>query len=138
MYYSNCTDYFSIHVNVYAKKSWKHTCSGFESVTPHYMKYARIWVFTDRILPYKERFCPYKGEYGSVKTRILAYLMQCHWMFQPIEKLRNNLMIATRSFVLWYSTFRKKCLYSEFFWFIFSRIWTEYGLEILQIRTLFT
>ena len=32
------------------------------------------------ILPYKDknlRFCPYKGEYGSVKTRILAYFMQC-------------------------------------------------------------
>ena len=31
-----------------------------------------------RILPYKEqnlRFCPYTGEYGLLKTRILAYFM---------------------------------------------------------------
>ena len=34
-------------------------------------KYARIQVFTD---PY-HRFCPYTGECGSVKTRILAYFM---------------------------------------------------------------
>ena len=30
------------------------------------------------------------------------------------------------------TTLRKKCLYSEFFWFAFSRIQTEYG-EILSI-----
>ena len=32
-----------------------------------------------RILPYKGkilRFCPYTGEYGSVKSRIFAYFMQ--------------------------------------------------------------
>ena len=42
---------------------------------------------------------------------------------------------------------RKKCPYSEFFWSVFSRIWTEYGEirsaekyepEKLRIRTLFT
>ena len=26
------------------------------------------------------------------------------------------------------STLCKKSLYSEFFWFVFSRIWTEFGL----------
>ena len=48
-------------------------------------------------------------------------------------------------------TVREKCPYSEFFWSVFSRIWTEYGEisvfspnagkygpEKLQIRTLFT
>ena len=30
------------------------------------------------------------------------------------------------------SILRKKCPYSEFFWSVFSRIWTEYG-EILSI-----
>ena len=29
-------------------------------------------------------------------------------------------------------TLREKCLYSELFWFSFSRIWTEYG-EILSV-----
>ena len=29
-------------------------------------------------------------------------------------------------------TLREKCLYSEIFWFVFSRIWSEYG-EILRI-----
>ena len=31
-------------------------------------------------------------------------------------------------------TLREKCLYSELFWFAFSRIWTEYG-EILRISS---
>ena len=35
------------------------------------IKYARIRVFIDSYL----QFCPYRGEYGSVKTRILAYFM---------------------------------------------------------------
>ena len=29
-------------------------------------------------------------------------------------------------------TLREKCRYSEFFWFVFSRIWTEYG-DMLRI-----
>ena len=29
------------------------------------------------ILPYKDKICPYTIENGSVKTRILVYLMQC-------------------------------------------------------------
>ena len=35
-------------------------------------------------------------------------------------------------------TLHKKCPYSELFWSVFSHIWTEYGPEKLQIRTLFT
>ena len=31
---------------------------------------------------------------------------------------------------------REKCPYSEVFWSIFSRKWTEYGPEKLRIRTL--
>ena len=45
----------------------------------------------------------------------------------------------------YYLILRKKCPYSEFFWSVFSRIWTEfspnvgkYGPEKLQIRALFT
>ena len=34
-----------------------------------------------RILPYKDRFGPYTGEHGLVKTRILAYFMKCNWYF---------------------------------------------------------
>ena len=33
-----------------------------------------------RILPYKDRFCPYTGEYGSTKTSIVAFFMQCYSM----------------------------------------------------------
>ena len=33
-----------------------------------------------RVLPYKDRFCPYTGEYSSVKTSTLAYFMQCYSM----------------------------------------------------------
>ena len=33
---------------------------------------------------------------------------------------------------------REKCPYLEFFWYVFSRIRTEYGPEKLGIRTLFT
>ena len=32
---------------------------------------------------------------------------------------------------------REKCLYSEIFWSVFSRIWIKYGPQKLQIRTLF-
>ena len=45
----------------------------------HCMKYARIRVFSDLYSPvyrHNLRFCPYLGEYGSLKTRILAYFMQ--------------------------------------------------------------
>ena len=33
---------------------------------------------------------------------------------------------------------RQKCAYSELFWFVLSRIRTEYGPEELRIGTLFT
>ena len=36
------------------------------------------------------------------------------------------------------SSLRGKCPYSEFFWSLFSCIWTKYGPEKLGIRTLFT
>ena len=29
--------------------------------------------------------------------------------------------------LIFWSTLRKKCPYSEYFWFLISRIWTEYG-----------
>ena len=34
--------------------------------------------------------------------------------------------------ILYWDTLREKCPYSELFWSVFSRIWTEYG-EILHI-----
>ena len=45
----------------------------------HCIKYAKIRVFTDPFSPAEGqnlRFCPYRGEYGSAKTRILSYFMQ--------------------------------------------------------------
>ena len=44
------------------------------------------------------------------------------------KKFWNFLWIV---FFIW-NTLRKKCLYSEFFWFVFFRIWTEYW----QIRNI--
>ena len=34
MYHSSGTNFFSIHANVCAQKSWKITCPGFDPVTP--------------------------------------------------------------------------------------------------------
>ena len=53
------------------------------------------------ILPYKDRFCPYTGEYGLVKTRILAYFMQCKanelmallMLFPGFNRLRINMFL---------------------------------------------
>ena len=57
----------------------------------------------------------------------------CDKIASNIENLGNvgfcvhGLIADNRS-----STLRKKCPYSELFWFAYSRIWTEYG-EILRI-----
>ena len=43
--------------------------------------YTRIRIFTDLFSSLQNqdiRFCPYAGEYKSVKTPILAYFMQCN------------------------------------------------------------
>ena len=53
--------------------------SKYNCFNKHCIKYARIGFLVTRILPYKIvdfRFCPYFGEYGSVKNRIFAYFMQ--------------------------------------------------------------
>ena len=36
-------------------------------------------------------------------------------------------MFSWEIYYTFQNTLHKKCLYLEFFWFIFSRIWTEYG-----------
>ena len=33
----------------------------------------------------ESRFCPYAGEYGSIKTRILGYFMQCKFSMKNWE-----------------------------------------------------
>ena len=58
-----------------------HTCYPYL----HYIKYARIQVFTDPYSPVQgqnRRFCPCTGDYGSVKTRILAYFIQCYLVYE--------------------------------------------------------
>ena len=53
--------------------------SKYNCFNKHCIKYARIGFLVTRILPYKIvdfRFCPYFGEYGSVKNRIFAYFMK--------------------------------------------------------------
>ena len=41
-----------------------------------------FWIFRPSFLVFHRRFCPYTGEYGSVKARILAYFV--HWQFSHI------------------------------------------------------
>ena len=53
-----------------------------------------------RFLLCKDRFCPNTGEYGSVKTRILAYFMQCQSHFQRIQsKLKYRSIICEIDFL---------------------------------------
>ena len=50
------------------------------TLASHCVKYARIRVFYDTYLPVSGqgcRFSPYRGKYGSEKTRILASSTQC-------------------------------------------------------------
>ena len=47
-----------------------------------------------------------------------------------IKQLSNNHLIKL--------SLREKCLYSEFFWSVFSHIRTQYGPEKLRLRTLST
>ena len=66
----------------------------------------------------------------------------------------SKVIMITQNEVFCQRTLREKCPYSEFFWSVISRIWTEYGEmlcispysrnvgkcgpEKLRIRTLFT
>ena len=61
-------------------------------LSKHYIKYARIQVFTDPYSPVEgqnRRFSPYTGEYGSVKTCIHAYFMQCVCRAEDLEVLHK-------------------------------------------------
>ena len=62
----------------------------------HCTKYATIRDFTDL------RFCTYTGEYGSVKTRILAYFMECY-----NESFRPKLNFHSENFIVLDIHFKK-------------------------------
>ena len=51
----------------------------------------------------------------------------------PYSVYNDMLKLIRESFFL-YPTLHKKCPYSEQFWSVFTRIWTEYG-EILRISS---
>ena len=42
MYYEGNSDFSSIHDKVYAQKSWKRTCPGFDSVMPMFYNASKI------------------------------------------------------------------------------------------------
>ena len=83
--------YFCISPNVSEIKAWLSITAvdirllevflNFHNM--HCIKYARMWIFTDTDSPVQGqylRFCPYAGEYGEVKTRILAYFIQGYFL----------------------------------------------------------
>ena len=54
-------------------------------------------------LPYKDKICPYTAENESVKTRILAYLMQCglihtYFLHFIIQRFLQILVLSDYSF----------------------------------------
>ena len=55
------------------------SCSCLHRCGKHWTKYSRMPFFTDWyscVSGQNRTFCTYKGDYGSVKTRILSYFMQ--------------------------------------------------------------
>lgn len=49
---------------------------------------------------YSTIFCPYTGEYGSVKTHIIAYFMQCLWKLIGYKQNSVNKLIKRKVFTL--------------------------------------
>ena len=75
------------------------------------------------------------------------------FIFKEKTRVKKNnyhhFLLCWNAKITYKPSLRKNCLYSEFFWSVFSRIWTEYLLVFslnagkyvpkkLQIRTLFT
>ena len=60
-------------------------------------------------------------------------ILEC---FVPYISLVNFISIKSRAAIsLKFQLLRGKCPYSEFFWSVFSRIWTEYG-DMLAVSLL--
>ena len=63
----------------------------------------------------------------STRIKVVSDPLFCNAFVSKQHDYRLTLMVPLR----------EKCSYSELFWSVFSRIWTEYRLEKLRIWTLF-
>ena len=69
-----------------------------------------------------------ENQYSSVFYVVSDFIKGRHGSYQTlIRNLKKKKQINT--------SLREKCLYSEFFWFVFSRICAEYGDLNLRIQS---
>ena len=61
----------------------------------------------------------------------MLYIVKEIWNLLSLQQ-RMEYQAESSLWKDYHMSLREKCLYSEFFWFVFSNIWIEYG-EILRI-----
>ena len=88
-----------------------------------------------------KRFCPYTGEYGLVKTRIVTYFMQCllrqFYFISPKSNLQNYINLRYRlTFyyftLLWSATDKMFSTFGPFFAFLSPSPLTTQKIKILK------
>ena len=88
-----------------------------------------------------KRFCPYTGEYGLVKTRIVTYCMQCllrqFYFISPKSNLQNYINLRYRlTFyyftLLWSATDKMFSTFGPFFAFFSPPPLTTQKIKILK------
>ena len=88
-----------------------------------------------------KRFCPYTGEYGLVKTRIVTYFMQCllrqFYFISPKSNLQNYINLRYRlTFyyftLLWSATDKMFSTFGPFFAFLSPAPLTPPKIKILK------
>ena len=88
-----------------------------------------------------KRFCPYTGEYGLVKTRIVTYFMQCllrqFYFISPKSNLQNYINLRYRlTFyyftLLWSATEKMFSTFGPFFAFLSPTPQTTQKKKILK------
>ena len=88
-----------------------------------------------------KRLCPYTGEYGLVKTRIVTYFMQCllrqFYFISPKSNLQNYINLRYRlTFyyftLLWSATDKMFSTFGPFFAFLSPSPLTTQKIKILK------
>ena len=88
-----------------------------------------------------KRFCPYTGEYGLVKTRIVTYFMQCllrqFYFISPKSNLQNYINLRYRlTFyyftLLWSATDKMFSTFGPFFAFLSPSPLTTHKIKIFK------
>ena len=88
-----------------------------------------------------KRFCPYTGEYGLVKTRIVTYFMQCllrqFYFISPKSNLQNYINLRYRlTFyyftLLWSATDKMFSTFGPFFAFLSPSPLTTQKIKIFK------